>query len=96
MTTVHGRQTSRDVNVDFLDNKLAGFIPADFFLWHTRVHFAMPPRSRDLAMFENSVATGVRRNIYIGCKSMDRRSAGFKPAGNEMNILFSNQQVTDQ
>ena len=36
MTTVHCRQTSRDVNIDVLDNKLAGFEPADLFPWHAR------------------------------------------------------------
>ena len=49
MTTVHCRQTSRDVNIDVLDNKLAGLEPADFFSWHARMHFDMSPRSRDVS-----------------------------------------------
>ena len=65
--SVHSRQTSRDVNVDFLVNKLAGFIPADCFPWQTRVHFDMPPRSSDC---ESSVATSVCRKIYISCESL--------------------------
>ena len=54
MTTVHCRQTSRDVNGDVLDNKLAGFVPADFFPWHARVHFDMLPRSPDGSIFETA------------------------------------------
>ena len=84
MTTVHCRQTSRDVNVDLLDNKLAGFVPADFFPWHARVHFDMSPRSRDLSILKTAWP-----QAYAGkFASVASQWTGGR------QVLFSNQRAT--
>ena len=84
MTTVHCRQTSRDVNIDVLDNKLAGFEPADFFFWHARMHFDMSPRSRDVSILKTAWP-----QAYAG----KRTSVASQLTGGQQ-VSFSNQRAT--
>ena len=84
MTTVHCRQTSRDVNIDVLDNKLAGFEPADFFPWHARMHFGMSSGSRDRSILKTAWP-----QAYAGkCTSVATQLAGGQ------QVSFSNQRAT--